>query len=91
MGARLMNCQVLYGYTPAAPFQGRMENCYWSGDFVCGASARIYGSTFVGTLNLANAPAGVTQSRAQSIVNAGSNVFGASNAEAMNIADPDVE
>jgi hypothetical protein len=90
-GAKLVNCKVIDAETPEVPFEGRMENCRWEGSFVCAAKARIYGSTFAGTLDLGNTAAGATQSRAKSIVNAGSNAFGATNATAMNIADPDVQ
>jgi len=67
-----------------------MENCTWSTDLSCTSTARIYSSTVVGTLSLAGQAAGVTQSRAKSIVNDASNVFGATNTAAINLEDLDV-
>jgi hypothetical protein len=68
-----------------------MENCTWSATtLTCASSARIYSSTIIGSLDLASQAAGVTQSRAQTITNDAANVFGATNAAALNIEDPDV-
>lgn len=71
-------------------FSGQMEHCYWNADVPCASTARIYGSTIVGTVDLQTTNAGITQSRARVIQNDTANVFGATNAEAMNIEDSDV-
>lgn len=93
IGAVLIGCQMIGGtYNP--PFRGRMENCRWFGTastLTLGAEARIYSSTIIGTVNLNNTAAGLTQSRARGISNAGSNVFGATNAAAFNIVSAEVQ
>lgn len=96
LGAVLIGCQMTGGsYNPT--FRGRMENCRWvlgSTSLFLGAEARIYGSTFTGAngvVNLNNAAAGVTQSRAKGFSNAGNNIFGATNAAAFNIASAEVQ
>jgi hypothetical protein len=68
-----------------------MEGCRWGSGITLGAEARVYGSTFLGTVNLNNTAAGLTQSRAQSITNAASNTFGATNAAALNVASAGVQ
>lgn len=88
--AQLSNCRMT-GASWSGAWNGRMENCQWSVGLTCGPTARIYGSTFAGTLNLNNTAAGVTQCRAKSILNAGSNVFGATNAAALNLASAAVQ
>lgn len=95
LGARLTRCEMI-GANWVATFRGRMEDCRWFstagvGSLTLGQEARIYNSTFVGTVNLNNTAAGLTQSRARSITNAGSNVFGATNAAAFNIVSAEVQ
>lgn len=89
VGARLSGCRM-NSPTWTGTFSGRMENCYWGTGLKCAAGALIYGSIFAGTLDLNNTACGVAQSRAESIINNGSNLFGATNAFALNIANPDV-
>jgi len=88
-GAKLFGCRMT-GTSWSATFSGRMENCYWGAGFTTAASARIYGSTIVGTLNLNSTAAGVTGTRARIISLPANNVFGATSAAAFNIADLDV-
>jgi hypothetical protein len=68
-----------------------MENCYWKTGVTCSSTARIYGSIFAGTLDLNGTAAGVTGTRAKSITNGGTNVFGATSAAAFNLEDSDVD
>lgn len=89
-GAVLIGCRMT-GATWSGTFRGTMEHCRWGTGATLTATARIYGSTFLGTLNLNNTAAGVTQSRAQAISNAASNVFGATSAAAFNIAGAGVQ
>ncbi|MEN6626798.1 MAG: hypothetical protein ABFD69_11300 [Candidatus Sumerlaeia bacterium] len=88
-GARLQGCRV--NFTWSGTWAGRMDNCWFGSGVNCAATARIYGSTFVGTLNLNNTAAGATQSRCKALANYGNNVFGATPAAAMIIADGDVQ
>jgi hypothetical protein len=91
LGARLRGCQMI-GDSWSGVFRGRMEQCRWtSTTFQLGAEGRVYASTFTGTVNLNNAAGGLTQSRAAAISNAGSNVFGATNAAAFNIVSAEVQ
>lgn len=85
----IQNC-VMNGTNSGGPLMGRMENSYWKAGFATHYTARIYGSTIAGTLNMANTTAGVTMTRAQNILLEGSNVFGATSAAALNIEDADV-
>lgn len=92
--AQLYNCRMTgasWTGTWTGTWNGKMENCQWNANLTCGSSARIYGSTILGTLNLNNTGAGVTQCRAKSITNAGYNIFGATNAAALNIASAAVQ
>ena len=82
---------VVYRVRLPVPFEGRMENCRWERGRFCAARARIYGSTFAGTLDLGNTCGRRDAVAGQGHLNAANNVFGATNAAAMNIADPDVE
>ncbi|MEN6626799.1 MAG: hypothetical protein ABFD69_11305 [Candidatus Sumerlaeia bacterium] len=88
--AKLRGCHM-NSSTWTGTWSGTMENCRWNTGVTCGASARIYGSTFLGTLNLNGTAAGVAQCRARSITNAASNIFGATNAAAFNIAHANVQ
>jgi hypothetical protein len=90
LGALLIGCR-LDGTWTSGTFRGRMEGCRWGSGITLGAEARVYGSTFLGTVNLNNTAAGLTQSRAQSITNAASNTFGATNAAALNVASAGVQ
>ena len=67
-----------------------MENCNWGSGFTCDATARIYGSTITGELNLNNTGAGVTGTRAQSITDESNNIFGSTSAAAFNIESASV-
>ncbi|MCE5228326.1 hypothetical protein LLG95_01850 [bacterium] len=88
--AKLRGCHM-NSSTWSGTWSGTMENCRWNAGVTCDASARIYGSTFLGTLNLNHVAAGVTQCRARAIANSENNAFGATNAAAFNIADGDVQ
>ncbi len=89
-GMKIKDCSMTSD-TWWGSWSGRMENCRWGTGFNCLATARIYGSTIVGTLNLDHYAAGVTQCRAQSITNFENNLFGATNAAALNIASGSVQ
>ncbi|MCE5228322.1 hypothetical protein LLG95_01830 [bacterium] len=89
-GARLQGC-TMNSTTWWGTWSGQMENCRWASDLNLSATARIYNSTFLATLNLVNTAAGVTQSRARSIVNDGNNLFGATNDAAMNIENANIQ
>lgn len=90
VGGRLTGCKMTGASTWGSTFSGRMENCYWGSGFKCAPSARIYGSTIAGTLDLDTTATGVCQTRAKDIINEGLNVFGASSAAAFNIEGTNV-
>lgn len=88
-GAKLRFCQNMSSWT--GTWAGHMDNCYWERGFTCAETARVLGTTVAGTINLNHTKAGVGQCRAQSILYAENNVYGATTAAAMNLVDPDVE
>ncbi|MCE5228324.1 hypothetical protein LLG95_01840 [bacterium] len=89
-GARLQGCRMT-GSIWYGEWAGQMENCRWGTGLVLKASARIYGSTFLGNLNLNGTAAGVTQCRAKAILSYANNVFGATHAAALNISNTNVQ
>jgi len=75
--AKLKDCSMTGSWTSS--FSGRMENCRWEAGISLDANARIYRSTFKGTVNLNYSAAGIAHSAMQGLTNAGSAAFNSDN------------
>ena len=68
-------------------FNGKMQNCRWSDGLLGGATARIYSSTFLGTVDLNGSTAGIAGSYIKGVVSNATNASFNFN----NLLDTDVE
>jgi len=77
------NCRMEgLGFPWIGTFNGRMEDCRWGAGITCDATARIYRSTILGSVDLNNTAAGIAHSEIKgTILNAASASFNSGNLE----------